>query len=218
MHRPQVEIASSPGADRRRAVGLQHGAHEEAERQQQAKLGARPQPPTPRSSPLAQFRRRSRGRGVRLKSALDQMADANPVSETRHMIRRLNLTLWAAAALMSVAIAVFSYRYLPRLGPMSPAVLSNLFARPWLEVHVAGAATALMIVPLQLLGAVRRRLARRPHRWLGRTYVVGAAQWSRRRRRLPPRLRGSTAGPIATARSRSASRVALGVRQCAGLA
>jgi uncharacterized membrane protein len=111
------------------------------------------------------------------------------------MTGRWNWSLWGLVALLSAGLAVFSYRYLPRIGPMSPDILRNLFQRPWLDVHVAGAATALLVGPLQFLPRLRK--ARRAvHRWLGRIYVaacltggVGGFVMAF----------GSTAGPIATA-------------------
>lgn len=88
------------------------------------------------------------------------------------MTRLLTRSLWILYALLSVAVALVSYRYLPRIGPLSPEILRNLFARPWLDIHVAGAATALLIGPTQFLPWIRRR---RPalHRTLGRVYVIG---------------------------------------------
>jgi len=88
------------------------------------------------------------------------------------MTERFNRGLWALAAVMSAAVAIVSYRYLPRLGPLAPNVVQNLFHRPWLDVHVAGAATALLVGPLQFLPRLRAR-RRKLHRWLGRTYVAG---------------------------------------------
>jgi uncharacterized membrane protein len=51
-------------------------------------------------------------------------------------------------------------------------VVQNLFHRPWLDVHVVGAASALLVGPLQFLPRLRAR-RRTLHRWLGRTYVAG---------------------------------------------
>jgi uncharacterized membrane protein len=88
------------------------------------------------------------------------------------MDTRLSKGLWGLAAFLSVGIALFSYRYLgPPEPTLSPEILANLFAKPWLAVHVTGAATALMVGAFQLLPAVRRRRAL--HRWLGRTYASG---------------------------------------------
>ncbi len=88
------------------------------------------------------------------------------------MTGRFNRGLWALAAVLSAGVAIFSYRYLPRVGPLAPNVMGNLFRRPWLDVHVAGAATALLVGPLQFLPQLRAR-RRDLHRWLGRVYVAG---------------------------------------------
>ena len=106
----------------------------------------------------------------------------------------LSKALWGVTAFLSIGIALFSYRY---LGPPniteSPQILANLFARPWLLVHVAGAATALLVGGFQFLPALRRR--RGVHRWLGRTYatacIVGGAGGF-------VMAFGTTAGPVAT--------------------
>ena len=80
-------------------------------------------------------------------------------------------------------------------GPMSPDILRNLFQRPWLDVHVAGAATALLVGPFQFLS--RLRTARRAlHRWLGRIYVAGCLTGGVGGLVM---AFGSTAGPVATA-------------------
>jgi uncharacterized membrane protein len=106
-----------------------------------------------------------------------------------------NRTLWGLAALLSAGVALFSYRYLPRIGPMSPGILQNLFQRPWLDVHVAGAATALLVGPVQFLARLRAH-HRSLHRWLGRTYVVACLTGGVGGFFL---AFGSTAGPVATA-------------------
>jgi uncharacterized membrane protein len=87
------------------------------------------------------------------------------------MNNKVSMGLWGLAAFLSVGVAVFSYRYLVGMGPASPEILGNLFAWPWLAVHVGGAATALLVGGFQFLPALRRR---RPiHRWLGRIYATG---------------------------------------------
>jgi hypothetical protein len=60
-------------------------------------------------------------------------------------------------------------------------------------VHVAGAATALLIVPFQLLGGLR---ARWPlvHRWLGRVYVIACLAGATGGFFM---AFGTTAGPVA---------------------
>jgi uncharacterized membrane protein len=80
---------------------------------------------------------------------------------------------WAIVALLSVAVAVTSYRYLPRMGPLPQPILDNPFANPWLNVHVAGSATALLLGALQFIPPLRRH-ALGAHRWIGRLYVLGA--------------------------------------------
>lgn len=111
------------------------------------------------------------------------------------MTRALTRGLWTLYALLSVAVALFSYRYLPRVGPLSPAILANLLARPWLDVHVAGAATALLVGPVQFLPWIRRELPAL-HRTLGLIYVVACLTGGVGGLVL---AFGSTAGPIATA-------------------
>jgi hypothetical protein len=112
-----------------------------------------------------------------------------------NMLQPSNRALWALMALLSGGIAILSYRYLAGVGPLAPNVLQNTFRNPWLGLHVAGSATALLVGPLQFNGRIRR-LGPQVHRWLGRTYaaacLLGAAggfvlAW------------GSTAGPVATA-------------------
>ena len=100
---------------------------------------------------------------------------------------------WAVAALLSAGIALYSYRYLPRVGELSPNVLANPFYRPWLDLHVAGAATALLVGPLQFIPALRRLGW---HRWIGRSYVLGCLLGGVGGFVM---ALGSTAGPIATA-------------------
>jgi len=87
------------------------------------------------------------------------------------MMRITSWTLWALAAVLSVGVAIFSYRYVPEIGPLSPGVMANLFAKPWLALHAGGASTALLVGGFQFLPAVRRRRAL--HRVLGRVYATG---------------------------------------------
>jgi uncharacterized membrane protein len=108
------------------------------------------------------------------------------------MNAKVSMGLWGLAAFLSVGVAVFSYRYVPQIGLLSPEVMANLFAKPWLAVHAGGAATALLIGPFQFLPAVRRR--RTLHRWLGRTYATGCIVGGCAGFGL---AFGTTAGPIA---------------------
>jgi len=79
---------------------------------------------------------------------------------------------WLGGAVLSAGVALFSYRYLAKVGPVPPTVAHNRFLNPWILVHAANAATALLLGPVQFLPVVRRRWPR-VHRWTGRTYVIG---------------------------------------------
>lgn len=103
--------------------------------------------------------------------------------------------LWLLAAFLSLMIAIVSYRYLPGIGPLSPDIMRNLFVRPWLAIHVAGAATALLVWPVQFVPRLRVR-APGVHRWVGRIYVIGCLVGGVGGFVM---AFGSTAGPIATA-------------------
>ncbi len=86
--------------------------------------------------------------------------------------RRLSKMPWLGGAVLSTGVALFSYRYLARVGPVPPTVAHNRFLDQWIIVHATSAATALLLGPVQFLPAVRRRCPG-VHRWTGRTYVVG---------------------------------------------
>lgn len=112
-----------------------------------------------------------------------------------NQIRPIRKPLRIGTMLLATAVALVSYRYLANVGPMPPTIAANLFARPWLLIHVAGATTALLIGSVQFGGALRLR---RPHvhRILGRLYVLGCLAGGLSGLLL---AFGSTAGPIATA-------------------
>lgn len=100
--------------------------------------------------------------------------------------------LWGVTAFLSVGVAGYAYAVLSLGGSPGPQVLANLFARPWLLVHAAGAGTALLTVAFQFLPAIRRRRA--VHRWIGRVY--GSAVIISGSAGLALSV-GTTAGPIA---------------------
>lgn len=102
---------------------------------------------------------------------------------------------WLLTALLSLALAGFSYRYLVGGELLAPNVLANLFARPWLYVHAAGAATALLIGWLQISPPLRRRWPGL-HRRTGRVYVMACLIGGIGGLFLAA---GATAGPVATA-------------------
>ena len=87
------------------------------------------------------------------------------------MNSKVSKGLWGLAAFLSVGVAGYAYWSVSAGGPPAPQVRANLFANPWLMAHMTLAGTALLVGPLQLLPALRRRRA--VHRWLGRIYLVG---------------------------------------------
>ena len=111
------------------------------------------------------------------------------------MPKILSRPAWMVMTLLSLVVALTAYRYPLNVGPLAPNVVANLFARPFLDLHVAGAATALLIAPFQVLPGLR---ARQPglHRVMGRIYVAGCLAGGMGGLVL---AFGSTAGPIATA-------------------
>ena len=103
----------------------------------------------------------------------------------------------AIAAILSVAVALFSLRYLiASPWPVAPAMVAhNAFATFWLPVHATFAAIALLLVPFQLwpTPAGGRRAW---HRLAGRAYVIACLLAA------PAGLVlafGATTGPISTA-------------------
>lgn len=80
--------------------------------------------------------------------------------------------LWWTSMVFCGLIALVSMRYLLSIGPVPPAIFDNGFRQPFLVIHVAAAATALLVSPLQLLPRVRQRLPQW-HRMTGRVYAVG---------------------------------------------
>lgn len=90
---------------------------------------------------------------------------------------RTTYAFWGLLAFLSVGVAGYAWYFAPQTQNLSPGIFGNLFARPWLALHAAGAGTALMVGAFQFLPAVRRR--RTLHRWIGRIYasacIVGGA-------------------------------------------
>ena len=118
------------------------------------------------------------------------------VEATEQVGKRRGRSFWTVVnVLLCSVIALVSFRYLFGVGPVPPLIFDNAFKNPWLVVHVAGAATALLISPLQLIPAIRQR---RPalHRWLGRLYVIGCTVGGVAG---VPLAIGSAAGGVATA-------------------
>lgn len=106
---------------------------------------------------------------------------------------RVSAGLLGLGITFSVAIALFSYRYLsPSHVLAAPDILGNVFARPWLTIHAGAAATALLVGGFQFVPALRRH--RMLHRWLGRIYATGCVLGGFAGLTL---AFGSTAGPVA---------------------
>lgn len=111
------------------------------------------------------------------------------------MTRTLDFAWRATVAVLSLGIALFSYRYLTASEMRSPQVLANALASPFLVLHVLGAATALLVSPVQFLARFRNRRSGL-HRVTGRVYVGACLLGGLAG--LPLAL-GSTAGPVAAA-------------------
>lgn len=95
--------------------------------------------------------------------------------KTAHLSRsRLGLFVWASAATISTAVALISYRYLLGQGPVPPNVAANRHFDPWIAVHAAGAATALLLGPWQFRPRLRVRWPFL-HKCIGRIYALGCA-------------------------------------------
>lgn len=111
------------------------------------------------------------------------------------MPKILTRPAWLLMMILSLLVALTAYRYLPRIGPLATNVMANRFVDPFLALHVAGAATALLVGPFQMLAGVRARWPSL-HRLLGRIYVLGCLSGGVGGVAL---ALGATAGPIATA-------------------
>ncbi len=111
------------------------------------------------------------------------------------MSTRIGQGLWGLGALLSAGIAIYSYRYFLAIGPHIPTPLGNAYGKPFLYIHIIGAATALLIGLLNFIAAIRRRWPQ-VHRWIGRIYIVSCLVGGVGG--LVAAF-GSTAGPIATA-------------------
>lgn len=88
-------------------------------------------------------------------------------SGTSHLTRGIGIL--GIALCMTIALA--SYRYLVPGMPMPDVIAGNRFRLPFLVVHAACGATALLVGPWQFRSKLRAR-APRLHRWLGRAYAV----------------------------------------------
>ncbi len=102
--------------------------------------------------------------------------------------------IWAIGGVLCLLIAAYGYACFTPAISIGGTVAANAYFRPWLLVHIGGAATALLVVPLQLSQRLRRH--RRLHRYLGRVYVASCGVGGVAGVVLAA---GSSAGPVATA-------------------
>jgi uncharacterized membrane protein len=95
--------------------------------------------------------------------------------KTVHLSRsRLGMLVWAVGATISTAGALVSYRYLAGQGPVAQNIAANRQFDPWIAVHAAGAATALLLGPWQFRPGLRVRWPFL-HKCTGRLYAIGCA-------------------------------------------
>jgi uncharacterized membrane protein len=111
------------------------------------------------------------------------------------MRRVVQVCAWVLLAFAATALGLVSLRYLSGDPAVAPRQLRvNMTERlPCFVLHTIAGAVALLVLPLQLLPALRRRGAAF-HRWLGRIYVAAVAVSGISA--LPVAL-GSFAGPVA---------------------
>jgi uncharacterized membrane protein len=78
---------------------------------------------------------------------------------------------WTVAAVLSTGVAAYAYHYVLPHAFVPPNIARNPMAHPWLFVHAAFAATAMLVGPFQFLRSLR---IKHPavHRWSGRIYVT----------------------------------------------
>jgi hypothetical protein len=60
---------------------------------------------------------------------------------------------WSVCVLLCAFVALVSYRYLFSVAEAPPVIANNAFKNPWLVVHVAGAATALLGFASSIVGS-----------------------------------------------------------------
>lgn len=86
----------------------------------------------------------------------------------------VGVLVWACAATISTAVALVSYRYLAGQGPVPQNIAANRQFDPWIAVHAAGAATALLLGPWQFRPGLGVRWSFL-HKCIGRLYALGCA-------------------------------------------
>lgn len=100
----------------------------------------------------------------------------------------------AVVVLLTLEIAfVSASRYFTGAEAPPPPILANAFANPFLTLHVAGGVTALLLSPLQFVGAIRTGWPAF-HRAIGRVCVLACVIGAPAGFML---ALGTTAGPVA---------------------
>ncbi len=97
------------------------------------------------------------------------------VPDSQLILRQSNgMPMWLliVTTLLSVAVALVSFRYLSPSAQAPAIIQGNTFRTPWLMIHAAGAASALLFGPAQFFPRLRAAWSQ-VHRWVGRLYVLG---------------------------------------------
>jgi uncharacterized membrane protein len=102
---------------------------------------------------------------------------------------------WTFAFILCLLVAAYGFAYFTPILSAPDNIAANAFARPWLMVHIGGAATALLIAPFQLARSLRTQRPR-AHRLMGRVYVAACVVGGAAGVVLAA---GASAGPIASA-------------------
>jgi hypothetical protein len=104
-------------------------------------------------------------------------------------------TGWRAAVLLLTAEVAYvtARRYFTGAEPPPPPILANGFADPFLILHVSGGLTALVLMPLQFVGAIRNRWPAF-HRFIGAVSLLACLVGAPAGFML---AMGTTAGPVA---------------------
>lgn len=105
-------------------------------------------------------------------------------------------TVWRAVVVLLTAEVAYvsALRYFTGGDPAPPPILENSFADPFLILHVTGGVTALVLMPLQFVRAIRTRWPAL-HRATGRLCLLACAIGAPAGFML---ALGTTAGPVAT--------------------
>jgi hypothetical protein len=101
---------------------------------------------------------------------MEERAPARPEMKRTPMWTLSKLVRYGSA-LLGTCIALFSYRYIAKLGLVPANVLANRFFDHWIIVHAGAASTALLIGGIQFSATVRQRW-RGLHRACGWLYVA----------------------------------------------